>query len=67
MASEVETSRDILIDDAISADDFVNTVIVEASKNSSHDSKEYNCQKIKCVVSGFCWTYIKHDQTSFPK
>lgn len=54
MASEVETSRDILIDDAISADDFVNTVIVEASKNSSHNSEEYNCQKIKCVVSGFC-------------
>ena len=37
-------SSGILIDNAVTAKDLVNKIIVKAAKNASNNSKEYHCQ-----------------------
>lgn len=37
-------SKGILVDNAISAKDLVNKIIVKAPENASNNTKEYHCQ-----------------------
>lgn len=65
--NQKRSNQSILIEDAICAKCLVNEKVVQTSKNTTNNTKNYHCDQIRCSICRNTGAEVKHYQSSLPK